>query len=148
LKKSSGSFEFLTSKRQENFISIFWDLRKTGYIVLKKMVLYICKLSETDFAYIYLNITAMERPVFIGLCSNERGQKVSRRNFGEGGKHLSMAGGEIRVTDGPYAEVKEALGGYFAIKATDYDEAVEIAKSCPHMTYGSRIEVRQIDEVH
>ncbi len=66
----------------------------------------------------------------------------------EGGKHLSMAGGEIRVTDGPYAEVKEALGGYFAIKATDYDEAVEIAKSCPHMIYGSRIEVRQIDEVH
>ena len=66
----------------------------------------------------------------------------------EGGKHLSMVNGEIRVTDGPYAEVKEALGGFFTIEAADYDEAVEIAKTCPHATYGSKIEVRQIDEMH
>jgi hypothetical protein len=66
----------------------------------------------------------------------------------EGGKHLSMSGGEIRVTDGPYAEVKEALGGYFAIKAADYDEAVEIAKGCPHIIYGKKIEVRKIEETH
>lgn len=72
------------------------------------------------------------------------GEKLSD----EGGKHLSMQDGEIRVTDGPYAEIKEALGGYFAIKATDYDEAVDIAKTCPHLKYGGRIELRQIDTVH
>lgn len=66
----------------------------------------------------------------------------------EGGRQLSTIDGEIRVTDGPYTEVKEALGGYFAIKATDYNEAVEIAKTCPHMKYGTKIEIRQIDEVH
>jgi len=63
----------------------------------------------------------------------------------EGGRHLVMNGGEIRVTDGPYAEAKELLGGYFAIKAADYDEAVEISKTCPHLKYGGRIELRKID---
>lgn len=66
----------------------------------------------------------------------------------EGGKHLSMNGDEIRVTDGPYAEIKEVLGGYFAIRANDYDEAVEISKGCPHLKYGGRIELRQIDITH
>lgn len=66
----------------------------------------------------------------------------------EGGKHLSMQNGEIRVTDGPYAEIKEALGGYFAIKASDYDEAVEISKTCPHLKYGGRIELRKIEAAH
>lgn len=66
----------------------------------------------------------------------------------EGGKHLSLHGDEIRVTDGPYAEIKEVLGGYFAFKAKDYDEAVEISKSCPHLKYGRRVELRQIDPTH
>ena len=63
----------------------------------------------------------------------------------EGGKHLKNVGGEIRVTDGPFAEVKEALGGYFAIKADDYEEAVEISKGCPHLKFGGWIELREID---
>ncbi len=66
----------------------------------------------------------------------------------DGGRHLAMSDGGIRVTDGPYAEIKEALGGYFAIKAADYDEAIEIAKTCPHIKYGTKIEVRQIDEIN
>lgn len=63
----------------------------------------------------------------------------------EGGKHLRNVDGEIRVTDGPFAEVKEALGGYFAIKADNYDEAVEISRGCPHLIYGGWIELREID---
>lgn len=64
----------------------------------------------------------------------------------EGGRHLRLNGSGIRVTDGPYAEVKEALGGYFAIKAADYDEAVEISKTCPHLKYGGWIELREIEQ--
>ena len=66
----------------------------------------------------------------------------------EGGRHLKMSDGDIRVTDGPYTEVKEALGGYFAISADNYDEAVEISKGCPHLKYGGWIELRKVDEVH
>jgi len=46
------------------------------------------------------------------------------------------------VTNGPYAEVKESIGGLFLIKANDYDEAVEIAKGCPIIQYGAVVEVR------
>ena len=48
------------------------------------------------------------------------------------------------VKDGPFAEAKEVMGGFFVIEAEDYDQAVEVAKTCPHMDFGS-IEVRQIE---
>jgi hypothetical protein len=51
------------------------------------------------------------------------------------------------VTDGPYSEAAEVLGGYFAIEAASYDEAVEIARTCPHLTGGQWIEVRQVDSI-
>jgi len=46
------------------------------------------------------------------------------------------------VTNGPYAEIKESVGGLFIIKAADYDEAVEIAKGCPIIKWGATVEVR------
>jgi hypothetical protein len=66
----------------------------------------------------------------------------------EGGRHLSGANGQIRVTDGPYAEAKEVIGGFFTISASSYDDAVEISKGCPHLKYGGRIELREIDAIH
>ena len=63
----------------------------------------------------------------------------------EGGRLLSEVDGEIRVVDGPYAEAKEIVGGYFLVEATSYDEAVALCQDCPHLTYGLRIEVRAVD---
>lgn len=63
------------------------------------------------------------------------------------GKVLRPKSGKIVVTDGPYSESKEVVGGYFMITAKDYAEACEVAKDCPHLKYGGRIEVRQIDEM-
>jgi hypothetical protein len=48
------------------------------------------------------------------------------------------------VADGPFAESKEAVGGYFLIKASSFDEAVAIAQQCPTLEYGSVVEVRPI----
>lgn len=62
----------------------------------------------------------------------------------EGGKHLSGFNGDLRVTDGPFAEAKEVIGGFFTIEADNYDEAVELAKDCPHLKYGGRIELREV----
>jgi hypothetical protein len=62
----------------------------------------------------------------------------------EGGRHLSGANGDFRVTDGPFAEAKEVIGGYFTIEAADYDEAVETCRDCPHLKYGGRIELREV----
>ncbi|MEO8769347.1 MAG: YciI family protein [Ferruginibacter sp.] len=48
------------------------------------------------------------------------------------------------ISDGPYAEVKEIVGGYLIVKAASLDEAMEMAKSCPNMNYGGNVEVRTV----
>jgi len=63
------------------------------------------------------------------------------------GKILSGSQADFSVTDGPLAEAKEVIGGLFQIKAADYEEAVEISRSCPHLKYGGRIELRQVDSL-
>ncbi len=63
----------------------------------------------------------------------------------EGGRSLTLGEGRLRVVDGPYSEAKEVIGGLFIIEAKDYDQAVEISSGCPHLEFGGRIELRQID---
>jgi hypothetical protein len=58
---------------------------------------------------------------------------------------MRAGAGQVRVTDGPFSEAKEVLGGYFLITAASYDEAVRRAGDCPHLEYGGTIEVRQVD---
>lgn len=70
------------------------------------------------------------------------GEKLSD----EGGRVIRGKGPKAVVTDGPYAETKEVLGGYFIVHAASYDEAVQIAMSCPHVKYGASTHVRRIDE--
>jgi hypothetical protein len=48
------------------------------------------------------------------------------------------------VTDGPYAEVKEIVGGYVLVKANSLDEAIKLAEGCPILAVGGHVEVRNI----
>ncbi len=48
------------------------------------------------------------------------------------------------VSDGPFAESKETIGGYFLLKVNTLDEAVTIAQQCPGLPYGIRVEVRAV----
>ncbi len=48
------------------------------------------------------------------------------------------------VSDGPFAESKETIGGYFLLTVGSMDEAVAIAQQCPGLPYGIRVEVRPI----
>ena len=48
------------------------------------------------------------------------------------------------VSDGPFAESKETIGGYFLLTVKSMDEAVAIAQQCPGLPYGVRVEVRPI----
>jgi hypothetical protein len=54
-------------------------------------------------------------------------------------------GGELMVTDGPFAETKEQLGGYYLLDVKDLDEAIKWAHKCPGATRGT-IELRPIQE--
>jgi hypothetical protein len=49
------------------------------------------------------------------------------------------------VTNGPYTDIKESIGGYSLIKADSYDEAVEFAKGCPILSTGGSVEIREIN---
>jgi len=62
------------------------------------------------------------------------------------GARVSFAAGEPSVTDGPFAESKEVLGGYWLIEASSKDEAVAWASRCPAQD-GDMIEVRRIYEM-
>jgi hypothetical protein len=53
--------------------------------------------------------------------------------------------GRLSITDGPFAETKEQIGGYFLIEADDFDEALRIAAAWPSARLGT-IEVRPIEE--
>lgn len=61
------------------------------------------------------------------------------------GRVVSGPRGE-RVVDGPFAEAKEAIGGYFLLTVADLDEATEIAQRCPSLRLGMSVEVRAIAE--
>jgi hypothetical protein len=76
----------------------------------------------------------------------------SQKPFTKGGKRLAEDHGKIlrppagqpRVTDGPYSEAKEVLGGFYLIEADSYDHAVELSMTHPHLEYGGVVEVRQV----
>jgi hypothetical protein len=58
--------------------------------------------------------------------------------YGEGGN---------LITDGPYADTKEVLGGYFVFEASDLDAALEVAQRIPAVRLGGAVEVRPLVEV-
>jgi hypothetical protein len=62
------------------------------------------------------------------------------------GRTVSGAAGE-RVVDGPFAEAKEAIGGYFLLTVDDLDEATAIARRCPNLKNGMTVEVRPVGQV-
>jgi hypothetical protein len=80
----------------------------------------------------------------------EKLQKSDRYVSGEplipGGKLVSGANGSI-VTDGPYTEGKEVVGGFFIVKARDMKEAVAMTKDYPDFQIGGSVQVRQVMKV-
>jgi len=99
-----------------------------------------------------------------GLVATEEQRKAAVQRVGEyamalvsdgtlkGGAPLRPAGeakkvrsrdGRLRVLDGPFAETKEVIAGYFVIEAPDVQTAVAIASRCPNAEFGS-VEVREI----
>jgi len=74
-----------------------------------------------------------------GSASGERLQPSSAATT------VRQHGGKTEVLDGPYADTKEQLAGYFFVEAPSLDEAIAWAKRCPSSKYGS-IEIRPIVE--
>ena len=62
------------------------------------------------------------------------------------GARIRMRKGKLQITDGPFAETKEVIGGYFLVDAADRAEAIRIAQQCPHAELGI-VEVREVVEM-
>src|SRR5579864_3247014 len=70
--------------------------------------------------------------------------KDSQRLAEDVGRVIRSENGKPRTTDGPYSETKEILGGYYTIEAANYDEAVKLSLTHPHLEHGGTIEIRQV----
>ena len=82
------------------------------------------------------------------LWMNWIGNIAAQNKLGDRGNRLEdygkvVKGGNV-VTDGPYTEIKESVGGYTIVKSSSIEDAVELAKGCPILSVGGNVEVREI----
>jgi hypothetical protein len=73
----------------------------------------------------------------------EQGKVTAGHPLAPEGRIVSGKNGQF-VADGPFAESKEAIGGYFLLSVKTIDEAIAIAKDCPGLPYGISVEVRPV----
>jgi hypothetical protein len=109
------------------------------------MAQYLILIYENENAYIdpspQVWQEAMEAHGRFAGQVGERGGKLLGGNALQPTPTATSIRGDV-VTDGPFAETKEALGGYYLIEARDLDQALDIAKLCP-APYGG-VEVRPV----
>jgi hypothetical protein len=77
---------------------------------------------------------------------NAQGKVTAGSPLEHEGKVVSGKNGRV-VSDGPFAESKETVGGYFLLQVSSLDEAVEIAQQCPGLAFGAKVEVRPVAEI-
>lgn len=63
------------------------------------------------------------------------------------GEGVQVNGTNKTVTDGPFVEAKEVVGGYLIVNAKAMEEAVELSKGCPIFEHNGKLEVRQIQKM-
>jgi hypothetical protein len=100
------------------------------------------------------NMTDNERQAMLDECFDYDDQLRANGHFSAGealqpptsAMTLYWKNGKVAVTDGPYAETKEQLAGFYILECQDLDEAVELAAKIPAASHGS-VEVRPVWDV-
>jgi hypothetical protein len=80
----------------------------------------------------------------------QKGTLMGGEKLTAGGvRHIRVKDGKPVTSDGPYAEAKDVIGGYFVIEAKDTAEAEAIARDCPHLALGATnwVEIRPIEDM-
>ncbi|MBZ5856603.1 YciI family protein [Flavihumibacter profundi] len=76
------------------------------------------------------------------------GSIAARNKLSNPGNRLAADGMVIKpnnvITNGPYVEIKEAIGGYIILKADSMEEAAELSRGCPILNIGGNVEIRTI----
>jgi hypothetical protein len=72
------------------------------------------------------------------------GRRIEGHKLVDGtGRVMRGSAGSPKVTDGPYAEAREVIGGLFIVEAANYEEVVALCRDCPHLDFGT-IEIREV----
>jgi hypothetical protein len=114
------------------------------------MAKYLLLLHETPAQYADMSPAEMARIIerysawAAGLA--QRGHLVSGEKLtDDGGRHLHRKPTGVVALDGPYAEAKDVIGGFFIVEADSLAHAERLADDCPHLQGSNWIEVRAID---
>jgi hypothetical protein len=109
---------------------------KSEYLLLFRGVDWHSRLSPEEIQTTMTDWMAwFNRLVDDGRCKG--GQSL-------GAEGKVVAGQAGNVSDGPFAESKETVAGYFSLLVSDIDEALAIARECPALAYGMTVEVRPL----
>ena len=112
---------------------------QNGYMLLYRTDEWYNKLSQEELQ----KLINQNKTWFEGLTA--QGKAKPGRALERKGAIVSGVNGHI-VTDGPFAESKEAIGGYLVLDVETIEEAIAIAQSSPGLAYGGSIEVRPLAE--
>ena len=112
---------------------------QNGYMLLYRSGEWYNKLSHAELR----ELINQNKAWFEGLTA--QGKVKPGRALERKGAIVSGVNGRI-VTDGPFAESKEAIGGYLVLDVQTIEEAIVIAQSSPGLAYGGSIEVRRLAE--
>ncbi len=112
---------------------------QNGYMLLYRSGEWYNKLSHAELQ----ELINQNKAWFEGLTA--QGKVKPGRALERKGAIVSGVNGHI-VTDGPFAESKEAIGGYLVLDVETIEEAIAIAQSSPGLAYGGSIEVRPLAE--
>jgi hypothetical protein len=113
------------------------DQTNNGYMLIFRGTEWYKGLSPEEMQQVFDRWMAW----FNGL--KEEGTALAGNPLEREGRIVSGKGGKV-VSDGPFAEAKESIGGYFLLDVKTMDEAVNIAQQCPGLPYGIRVEVRPV----
>jgi len=108
-----------------------------------------------DFLMIFRNEEPTEKPspeqmqAMMKQWQDWMGSIAAQNKLVSSGNRLTAEGAKVVkpnniITNGPYVELKETVGGYIIVKAESSDEAAEMAKSCPIMHINGNVEIRMI----
>ena len=97
------------------------------------------------------NVTKEEAQAATKKWMDWMGSIAAQNKLSNRGNRLTNSGRVLRannkVTDGPYSEIKESIGGFSIVKVDSYEEAVELAKGCPVFSFGGNVEIREVDQL-
>lgn len=108
-----------------------------------------------NFLFVYRSVAPTEQPSpeqmqeVMNQWMNWLGSIAAQDKLVDRGNSLQYTGKVVKaggiVTDGPYTEIKESIGGYSIVKTETIEEAAELAKGCPIFHNGGNVEVREIN---